>query len=226
MFRPQIPGNGAIGSHDFNASPQAVFTSFKLPKPGGTGPAVSTTAPSGPPPPSSAAELLAAAAAAEARFPLGGGAAGATDNKFLGSVTKMSAPLGGLPAMASQFAAAAAAAAAAVQRDTDAEKTEDKAREESKSPSSDLATANKDANSLENTPQKSSEGVGEGNSGDDTPPKNSGMIKARGTYYPLTAFPTTMPQGPVMNSSPTTTNSNEASSNTSGRTLSLFATMR
>ena len=27
-----------------------------------------------------------------------------------------------------------------------------------------------------------------------TPPKNQGLIKARGTYFPLTAFPTSMPQ--------------------------------
>jgi len=31
-----------------------------------------------------------------------------------------------------------------------------------------------------------------------TPPKNQGLIKARGTYFPLTAFPTSMPQGPIM----------------------------
>ena len=31
-----------------------------------------------------------------------------------------------------------------------------------------------------------------------TPPKNQGLIKARGTYFPLTAFPTSMPQGSVM----------------------------
>ena len=33
---------------------------------------------------------------------------------------------------------------------------------------------------------------------DSSPPKNQGLIKARGTYFPLTAFPTSMPQGPVM----------------------------
>jgi len=33
-----------------------------------------------------------------------------------------------------------------------------------------------------------------------TPPKNQGLIKARGTYFPLTAFPTSMPQGSVMRS--------------------------
>jgi hypothetical protein len=38
----------------------------------------------------------------------------------------------------------------------------------------------------------------EGNSSDESPPKIQGLIKARGTYYPLTAFPTSMPQGPVM----------------------------
>ena len=38
-----------------------------------------------------------------------------------------------------------------------------------------------------------------GSSGEDmTPPKNQGLIKARGTYFPLTAFPTSMPQGPIM----------------------------
>jgi hypothetical protein len=31
-----------------------------------------------------------------------------------------------------------------------------------------------------------------------TPPKNQGLIKARGTYFPLTAFPTSMPQGSIM----------------------------
>ena len=35
-------------------------------------------------------------------------------------------------------------------------------------------------------------------SSEGTPPKNQGLIKAKGTYYPLTAFPTNMPQGPVM----------------------------
>ena len=29
-------------------------------------------------------------------------------------------------------------------------------------------------------------------------PSGAKAIKARGTYYPLTAFPTSMPQGPVM----------------------------
>lgn len=36
-----------------------------------------------------------------------------------------------------------------------------------------------------------------------TPPKNQGLIKARGTYFPLTAFPTSMPQGSVMRSTNT-----------------------
>ena len=34
-----------------------------------------------------------------------------------------------------------------------------------------------------------------------TPPKNQGLIKAKGTYFPLTAFPTSMPQVPNLISS-------------------------
>ena len=37
-----------------------------------------------------------------------------------------------------------------------------------------------------------------GNSSIETSPGGSKAIKAKGTYYPLTAFPTNMPQGPVM----------------------------
>ena len=37
-----------------------------------------------------------------------------------------------------------------------------------------------------------------GNSSLETSPGGSKAIKAKGTYYPLTAFPTSMPQGPVM----------------------------
>ena len=92
-----------LGPADFNASPQAVFTSFKLPKPGGgqpgqaTPPAVAPPAPL--PTPSSAAELLAMAAAGpDFKFSLAGGGGGSG-----GGVEKvLSAPLGGLPAMASQ----------------------------------------------------------------------------------------------------------------------------
>ena len=36
------------------------------------------------------------------------------------------------------------------------------------------------------------------NSSIETSPGGSKAIKAKGTYYPLTAFPTNMPQGPVM----------------------------
>ena len=76
---PQIPGNGVLGPSDFNASPQAVFTSFKLPKPGGGQPGQATppavAAPPAPlPTPSSAAELLAMAAAGpDFKFSLAGG---------------------------------------------------------------------------------------------------------------------------------------------------------
>ena len=41
-------------------------------------------------------------------------------------------------------------------------------------------------------PPQSKEDDGEGS------PSTKGLIKARGTYYPLTAFPTSMPQGPVI----------------------------
>ena len=34
-----------------------------------------------------------------------------------------------------------------------------------------------------------------------TAPKNQGLIKAKGTYFPLTAFPTSMPQVPNLISS-------------------------
>ena len=36
------------------------------------------------------------------------------------------------------------------------------------------------------------------NSPSESSPSGAKAIKARGTYYPLTAFPTSMPQGPVM----------------------------
>merc|ERR1711978_846063 len=110
---PQIPGNGVLGPSDFNASPQAVFTSFKLPKPGGGQPGQATppaAAPPAPlPTPSSAAELLAMAAAGpDFKFSLAGGGGGVGGS---GAEKVLSAPLGGLPAMASQIAAMAAAAA-------------------------------------------------------------------------------------------------------------------
>ena len=73
------------------------------------------------------------------------------------------------------------------------------------------------------TPKKASsaeeDGSGGGNSTEESPPKNgnaaAGRIKASGIYYPLSAFPTSMPQGPVM-SSPPTALSNEGSANNSG----------
>ena len=74
------------------------------------------------------------------------------------------------------------------------------------------------------TPKKASAEEGEGgNSVEESPPKygSAGKIKASGIYYPLSAFPTSMPQGPVMSSPPTTV-SNEGSANTSGRNLLPF----
>ena len=64
------------GPADFNGSPQAVFTSFKLPKPNGGVPPAAMQAPVLPTP-SSAAELLAMAAAGpDFRFSLAGGGGG------------------------------------------------------------------------------------------------------------------------------------------------------
>ncbi len=51
--------------------------------------------------------------------------------------------------------------------------------------------------SVESTPTKDINKARD-DSLEDTPPKQQGLIKARGTYYPLTAFPTSMPQGAVM----------------------------
>ena len=68
-----------LGPADFNASPQAVFTSFKLPKPGGgqPGQAMPAAALAPVPTPSSAAELLAMAAAGpDFKFSLAGGGGG------------------------------------------------------------------------------------------------------------------------------------------------------
>ena len=53
--------------------------------------------------------------------------------------------------------------------------------------------------SLLKSDNNSNDNKADADSGDEsTPPKNKGLIKAVGTYYPLTAFPTNMPQGPVM----------------------------
>jgi hypothetical protein len=149
-------------------------------------------------------ELLAAAAAAELRHPLMHDI-----SKFhlsaaqAGQSMTMSAPLGGLPAMASQFAAAAAAAAAVA----------NKAPSEGsiQSPPATGGDLSKSSSPSETTPKKNSE-TGE-NSDDSSPPKNHGLIKARGTYYPLTAFPTSMPQGPVMS----TASNDGAGDSNSGR---------
>ena len=70
------------------------------------------------------------------------------------------------------------------------------------------------------TPKKGQEEGEGGNSVEESPPKygSAGKIKASGIYYPLSAFPTSMPQGPVMSSPPTTV-SNEGSANTSGKNV-------
>ena len=74
------------------------------------------------------------------------------------------------------------------------------------------------------TPKKEEREGGNPAAAEESPPKygSAGKIKASGIYYPLSAFPTSMPQGPVMSSPPTTTLSNEGSANTSGRNVSPF----
>ena len=106
--------------------------------------------------------------------------------------TVLSAPLGGLPAMASQLQAAAAK----MKRDDD----EELASNRSSSPVTSLPPktpppmiVKKPGSDGETNPASSSSG------NEESPPKGpGGLIKAKGTYYPLTAFPTSMPQGPVM----------------------------
>ena len=188
----QLPGsvvssNGAGGiSPDFHhSSPQAVFTSFKLPKPG-------QQAQTPHPDPSS----LMASAIFEHNL------------KSAGSAV-MTAPLGGLPAMASQLAAAAAAASKnQITKSDSPTRTSPPPlqidpRSTTTTPPPSLQQQQQDsAKGKEDSSINVSSGSNNNNNSSsdcgDSPPKNPGLIKARGTYYPLTAFPTSMPQGPVM----------------------------
>ena len=52
----------------------------------------------------------------------------------------------------------------------------------------------------------------------ETSPGGAKAIKAKGTYYPLTAFPTSMPQGPVMRKGDESPTPNEP---LSGRTSNI-----
>ena len=173
------------GSADLHGSPQAVFTSFKLPKPGdpqtppgGPGPGLGPGP--GPLSPAGASNSVGAAGFGSRLFPMGLG--NPPSNSVHASPPKVSAPLGGLPALADQILMQHH------QQRREGESNNNKpdpgSREASRSPPS--------------TPPPSKRKPDGDSSSEGTPPKNQGLIKAKGTYYPLTAFPTNMPQGPVM----------------------------
>eukprot|EP00095_Tigriopus_kingsejongensis_P007059 maker-scaffold146_size311726-snap-gene-2.24 protein:Tk07059 transcript:maker-scaffold146_size311726-snap-gene-2.24-mRNA-1 annotation:"transcription factor castor" len=186
VWNDHVHQSGFDGSNlgDFASSPQAVFTSFKLPKPGAGqgGMEMSHLHP----------------------FGLG---------NFPGNVKAnavMNAPLGGLPAMASQIAHAQQFKSVETSKASEMRpgKTPSPQRSHSSSP---LAF---DA--------KSYAGHAEDLTSDDadknaemTTPKSQGLIKARGTYYPLTAFPTNMPQGSVMRKDDASSPNNNAGSSSS-----------
>jgi hypothetical protein len=167
-------------------SPQAVFTSFKLPKPN-----------SGdlhhlPPMPSSPF----------ARFPSMPFQASATTPSSASSTPRvLSAPLGGLPAVDSQVAA---------RQQQQQQQQQHQPQQLHQQPARHLRTPERNSDDEDDddvvddtTPTKKRrlsevESRHDRGSSDESPPKAQGLIKARGTYYPLTAFPTTMPQGPVM----------------------------
>ncbi|XP_040574918.1 uncharacterized protein [Lepeophtheirus salmonis] len=159
----EIPGNGMGG---LDNSPQAVFTSFKLPKPGQHLQASSispitiphhhqqTTTPT-----TNINAINNNHSHHHHLSPLSSEALSKLSSAASNSLKTLSAPLGGLPAMASQLIG---------------------------SPDSPGSS------SLAKSPSDP-----EGMNRDDTAsPK--GLIKSKGTYYPLTAFPTSMPQGPVI----------------------------
>ena len=167
---------GGSGS-DMIGSPQAVFTSFKLPKPGNMDLNLPTS-PFGRFPP----------------MPFQ-----TTTTTPSGSAPRvLSAPLGGLPAVDSQVAARQ-------------QQQHQQQHHHYQQPQRRLSTPDRDSDDdddqdadVDVSPAKISR-ISEtesrhdrGGSSDESPPKAQGLIKDKGTYYPLTAFPTTMPQGPVM----------------------------
>lgn len=120
----------------------------------------------------------------------------------------LSAPLGGLPAMASQIEEAAEEKSStsingSTQEKDDSNQDSDEENLPSESPDDAIEgnnniehKTNSNAINMKLTPtQRKDESA---NSSLETSPSGAKAIKARGTYYPLTAFPTSMPQGPVM----------------------------
>ena len=116
-----------------------------------------------------------------------------SNNPLQSSPPKVNAPLGGLPALADQILMQQAIQ---LKDRDDLEAREDNNNRLGVSPSRSPLPAS--------PPPSKTRGSGGLEAGDSsgsegTPLKNQGgQIRPKGTYYPLTAFPTSMPQGPVM----------------------------
>ena len=190
------------GMAELHGSPQAVFTSFKLPKPGGGG-SGAVGSPLGPggerhpilTSPGPVSPVTSQSGFGSRLFPIGLGSLPSTPigiNPLLqSSPHKVNAPLGGMPALADQLLMQQVSQMKD-RDDTEGESNNNRLMSPSRSP---LPAS---------PPPSKMRPIGEGgdSSGSEgTPLKNpQGLIKAKGTYYPLTAFPTSMPQGPVMRS--------------------------
>ncbi len=168
-----------------HGSPQAVFTSFKLPKPGqpggGSGGPATTPSPAEFPSLPLSPVTSMPSGLGSRLFPMGMAPVPQS------GLPKIQAPLGGLPALADQLSQQAKKESPVKASQDDEGKDEEEKEPAERSPPSTPPPA-----------KRRNEGTESGSNSDDSPPKNQGMIKAKGTYYPLSAFPTNMPQGPVM----------------------------
>jgi len=199
-------GSSSADMRDMHGSPQAVFTSFKLPKPGNMDMHM---------------PMQGSPFGLGSRFPMPFPTTTTTPSGGLSSSPRvMTAPLGGLPAVDSQMAARQqqqqqhqhdqAMKMLSQQHQQQQQQLQQQQQHSRHLSSPDRLSDDGDdcrsvsPKSIPTTPKsggnRNSEGdvKQEGNSSDESPPKIQGLIKARGTYYPLTAFPTSMPQGPVM----------------------------
>ena len=174
---------GGMPGAELHGSPQAVFTSFKLPKPGDpqTPP---VGGPGGPLSPATANN----SGFGSRLFPMGLGNPPVSVNVSGLQTTppKMSAPLGGLPALADQLLM------------QNKQKRDSEESNNNKTDNGPRDAAPERGSPPSTPPPMKRKADGGDSSSEGTPPKNQGLIKAKGTYYPLTAFPTNMPQGPVM----------------------------
>lgn len=205
-------GPGSGGSHGDNLSPQAVFTSFKLPKPGqsnSVNPASNALLVH-----NNEQPLLPTRFSSPTghQVPCGGPSGMLLTNSADSHGAKMfSAPLGGLPAMATQIAEAAEEQiSTSINGETEGKphSYNNDSDEDNIHPDNDddddtnEGNNNNENKTNSNTPTNklsSSQGKEDSsNSPLESSPSGAKAIKARGTYYPLTAFPTSMPQGPVM----------------------------